>query len=75
MRLINADMVVHWETYNDEYESFERHTGTVAELLDAITEEGCPEYMGEVTDIKKAFEELERESMYGKDGEKYNRLS
>ena len=43
MKLINADMVVHWEAYDDEHESFTRHSGTIAEFLDQMTDEGCPE--------------------------------
>lgn len=43
MRLINADTVVHWQSYDDEHETFPEHTGTIAEFLDAMTDEGCPE--------------------------------
>lgn len=43
MKLINADLVVHWEAYDDEHESFTRHSGTIAEFLDQMTDEGCPE--------------------------------
>ena len=43
MRLIDADIVVHWESYDDEHESFTRHSGTIAEFLDQMTDEGCPE--------------------------------
>ena len=43
MKLINADLVVHWEAYDDEHESFTRHSDTIAEFLDQMTDEGCPE--------------------------------
>lgn len=43
MRLIDADAIVHWQTYDDEHETFPEHTGTIAECLDAMTDEGCPE--------------------------------
>lgn len=43
MRLIDADATVHWQTYDDEHETFTEHTGTIAECLDAMTDEGCPE--------------------------------
>ena len=43
MKLINADTVVHWQTYDDEHETFPDHEGTIAEFLDAMTDEGCPE--------------------------------
>ena len=43
MKLINADLVLHWEAYDDEHESFTRHSGTIAEFLDQMTDEGCPE--------------------------------
>lgn len=46
MKLINADLVVHWEAYDDEHESFTRHSGTIAEFLDQMTDEGCPETVG-----------------------------
>ncbi len=42
-RLIDADTVVHWQSYDDEYETFLEHEGTIAEFLDAMTDEGCPE--------------------------------
>ena len=43
MKLINADTVVHWQSYDDEHETFPEHTGTIAEFLDAMTDEGCGE--------------------------------
>lgn len=42
MKLINADTVVHWQSYDDEHETFQDHEGTIAEFLDAMTDEGCP---------------------------------
>lgn len=49
MKLINANLVVHWEAYDDEHESFTRHSGTIAEFLDQMTDEGCPETVDAVT--------------------------
>lgn len=43
MRLIDADTVVHWQSYDDEHETFPDHEGTIAEFLDSMTDEGCPE--------------------------------
>ena len=43
MRLICADTVVHWQSYDDEHETFPEHEGTIAEFLDTMTDEGCPE--------------------------------
>lgn len=42
MRLIDADTVAHWQTYDDEHETFPEHEGTIAEFLDSMTDEGCP---------------------------------
>lgn len=42
-RLIDADTVVHWQSYDDEHETFPDYEGTIAEFLDAMTDEGCPE--------------------------------
>lgn len=52
MKLINADLVVHWETYDDEHESFTRHSGTIAEFLDKMTDEGYPETVDAVPVIR-----------------------
>lgn len=52
MKLINADMVVHWEAYDDEHESFTRHSGTIAEFLDKMTDEGCPETVDAVPVVR-----------------------
>lgn len=52
MKLINADMVVHWEAYDDEHESFTRNSGTIAEFLDQMTDEGCPETVDAVQVIR-----------------------
>ena len=52
MKLINADLVVHWETYDDEHESFTRHSGTIAEFLDQMTDEGCPESVDAVPVVR-----------------------
>lgn len=43
MKLIDADTVVHWQSYDDEHETFPDHEGTIAEFLDSMTDEGCPE--------------------------------
>lgn len=42
-RLVDADTVVHWQTYDDEHETLPEHEGTIAEFLDSMTDEGCPE--------------------------------
>lgn len=42
-KLINADTVVHWQSYDDEHETFPEDSGTIADFLDQMTEEGCPE--------------------------------
>lgn len=42
-RLIDADTVVHWQSYDDEHETFPEHTGTISDFLDTMTDEGCPE--------------------------------
>lgn len=58
MKLINADLVVHWEAYDDEHESFTRHSDTIAEFLDQMTDEGCPELANESEreSYKRGFE-------------------
>lgn len=43
MRLIDADKMIHYQTYDDEHEEFREHTSTIAEFLDTMTDEGCPE--------------------------------
>ena len=52
MKLINADLVVHWEAYDDEHESFTRYSGTIAEFLDQMTDEGCPETVDAVPVVR-----------------------
>ncbi len=52
MRLIDADTVVHWQSYDDEHETFPEHTGTIAEFLDSMTDEGCPEPVDAVNRIR-----------------------
>ena len=42
-RLIDADTVVHWQSYEDETESYQEYTGTISDLLDQMTDEGCPD--------------------------------
>jgi hypothetical protein len=41
-RLINADAIVHYQTYDDEHEDFQEHESTIADFLDSMTDEGCP---------------------------------
>ena len=41
-RLINADTIVHYQTYDDEHEDFQEHESTIADFLDDMTDEGCP---------------------------------
>lgn len=43
MRLINADTLIHWQSYDDEYETFPEESGTIADLINQMTMEGCPE--------------------------------
>lgn len=52
MKMINPDDVVHWQCYDDETESFPEYTGTIAELLDQMTDEGCPEGVDAVPVIR-----------------------
>ena len=42
MRLIDADTIVHYQTYDDEREEFHEHKSTIADFLDGMTDEGCP---------------------------------
>ena len=42
MRLINADTIVHYQSYDDEHEEFLEHESTIADFLDEMTDEGCP---------------------------------
>ena len=41
-RLINADAIVHYQTYDDEHEEFSEHESTIEDFLDEMTDEGCP---------------------------------
>ena len=41
-RLIDADTIVHYQTYDDEHEDFQEHESTIADFLDEMTDEGCP---------------------------------
>lgn len=43
MRLIDADIIVNYQTYDDEYEELQDHKSTIADFLDTMTDEGCPE--------------------------------
>jgi len=49
MRLINADAIVHYQTYDDEHEEFPEHESTIADFLDEMTDEGCPNPVDAVT--------------------------
>lgn len=42
MRLIDSDTIIHYQTYDDEYEEYLEHESTVADFLDGMTDEGCP---------------------------------
>lgn len=42
MRLIDADMIVSVELYEDEYEEYYTERMTIADFIDRFTEEGCP---------------------------------
>ena len=52
MKMINADTVVHWQTYDDEHETFPDHEGTIADFLDQMTDEGCPETVDAVPVVR-----------------------
>ena len=70
MKLIDADVVVHWQSYDDEHETFPDHEGTIAEFLDAMTDEGCPEC---VNAVPKEIEQANKQAAYVKgykDGQK-----
>lgn len=51
-KLINADTIVHYQTYDDEYEEFPEHKSTIAGLLDMMTDEGCPEAVDAVPVVR-----------------------
>ena len=42
MKLINADAIVHYQSYDNEHEEFLEHESTIADFLDKMTDEGCP---------------------------------
>ena len=42
MKLIDADIMVTIEVYDDEHEEYKQERTTIAEALDRWTEEGCP---------------------------------
>lgn len=68
MKLINADTVVHWQSYDDETESYPEHTGTIAEFLDAMTDEGCPESVDALPSVlQEAIRRIEKkvDEVYG----------
>ena len=48
-RLINVDAIVHYQTYDDEHEEFSEHESTIADFLDKMTDEGCPNPVDAVT--------------------------
>lgn len=62
MKLINANLVVHWEAYDDEHESFTRHSGTIAEFLDQMTDEGCPETVDAVQVVHGHWIDIDTET-------------
>ena len=60
-RLIDADTVVHWQSYDDEYETFQDHEGTIAEFLDSMTDEGCPECVNTLPSaLQEAVQRIEK---------------
>ena len=59
-RLIDADAIVHYQTYDDEHEGFPEHESTIAGLLDMMTDEGCPDAVDAVP--------VERKSVSGYEG-------
>ena len=67
-RLIDADTVVHWQSYDDEHETFPEHTGTIAEFLDAMTDEGCPDSVDALPSaLQEAIRRIEKkvDEVYG----------
>ena len=67
-RWIDADMIVHWQSYDDEHETFPDHEGTIAEFLDAMTDEGCPESVSiSPTALQEAIRRIEKkvDEVYG----------
>ena len=40
-RLIDADTIVRYQTYDDEHEEFSEHESTIEDFLDKMTDEGC----------------------------------
>lgn len=68
MKLINADLVVHWEAYDDEHETFQEHEGTIADFLDQMTDEGCPEGVDAVPVVTGTWKAVTD------DGENYKRI-
>ena len=57
-RLVDADTVVHWQTYDDEHETFPEHEGTIAEFLDSMADEGCPEPVDAVPAAKGKWKRI-----------------
>lgn len=43
MKLIDADMVINAQIYDDEHEDYFTETTTIADYLDKFTDEGCPD--------------------------------
>ena len=63
MRLIDADTIVHYQTYDDEREEFHEHESTIADFLDEMTDEGCPKTVDAVSVIRcRDCEHKDRES-------------
>lgn len=60
-RLIDADIIVSYQTYNDEHEEFQGHKSTIAKFLDTMTDEGCPEAVDAVPVVHGEW----REAAYG----------
>jgi hypothetical protein len=63
MRLIDADAIVHYQTYDDEREEFHEHESTIADFLDEMTDEGCPKTVYAVPVVRcRDCEHKDRES-------------
>ena len=58
-KMIDADTIVHYQTYDDEHEEFPEHKSTIAEFLDAMTDEGCPEAVDAVPVRHGRWEQVE----------------
>lgn len=50
--MIDETQIIHTQVYDDEHEEWHDKQMTIAEYLDAFTEEGCPKSMPDLQKIK-----------------------